>query len=876
MLKNLLKQQMTPTTAPKSAPKKTAVQTPREATPEPVAKTASTISTDEFQAWTDKIRAARSDDAALLQLVHQAPGVDVKLAAIEAMTQEESARRAMRELREGDKRLYRAAKSRWQAISGKRKAIAQANALIASARALLEQEFQPVNRAVELDRAWNALPVELLDAELRAEFAALSAQLGARARERGDGEQAITRWLAAADDAIRQLGASLAGVAQGDLPPGAARSLAAGLLELLGSVPDANDARCMQKTDAANRALALASSVVQRAEFLQALPAPGIADEAGDKAKIAQWRDIPEVPEAELQAVLARRFADWRNTSIHERQLEHHARRAHEQKERAEQEQQRLSAIELDVKAAEAAHAAGQVTELTRLMTPIERALKHGPVNAALARRIGSLHGGLLRLRDWQRWSGRQGREQLVAEAQALERAAAGNVAIKPHAEAIDKLRERWKELDKLGAPTDQGLWQAFDGALKAAYAPVAVHLDKLKAARDQNLAARNRVIDDLAQAAEKCLPVAGWRAIARALEEAHVAWRKLGPVEHTVPRKAQQGENAVSARYAAARQALEAPLRQAYRQAIEQREQLVAAARKLAGSGGRDAIDKVRALQTQWQAHAKALALPRRDESALWTAFKAATDAVFAERDAARGAKEAQFNARQKAREDIIGRVDALSSSGAASEIKRGLAEADAAWRASGEVARPQAANLDARYRAARDAATRRLGELAAYAVQARFDALTAAIALCHDIETSGAPPADLEARWNSVQNLPDAWKTRLEARFRAAGSNSGPLSAPPSASKSGTKSSEGLPEMLLKLELACGIDSPAEFLADRRRLKLHALKDAMEGRRAVVNTPQDVERWLLDAAATPRPDESSRERLARIIAAVRQQQRK
>jgi hypothetical protein len=167
-------------------------------------------------------------------------------------------------------------------------------------------------------------------------------------------------------------------------------------------------------------------------------------------------------------------------------------------------------------------------------------------------------------------------------------------------------------------------------------------------------------------------------------------------------------------------------------------------------------------------------------------------------------------------------------------------------------------------------------LGELAAYAVQARFDALTAAIALCHDIEASGATPADLEARWNSVQNLPDAWKTRLEARVRAAGSNSGSLSAPPSASKSGAKSSESLPEMLLRLEVACGIDSPAEFLADRRRLRLHALKDAMEGRRAVVNTPQDVERWLLGAAATPRPDESSRERLARIIAAVRQQQRK
>ncbi len=752
----------------------------------------------------DLPQTARSDDEALLRLVHEAPDIDLKLAAIEAITREEGARRAMRELREGDKRLYRAAKSRWQAISGKRKSTARANALIADARALLEQEFPPVNRAVELDRAWSALPADLLDAELREQFAALSAELGARARARGEGGQALTRWLAAADEAIGRLRGSLAGVAHGDLPPDAAQSLAAGLIELLGGVPDARDARCIEKTDAANRALALASSVVQRAEFLLALPASGVADEAGDKARIGEWREIPEVPEAGLQEVLAERFAAWRNASLEERRLAHDARRARERER-----------IEADVQAAEAALAAGQVAELARLMAPIERALKRGSPNAALGRRVAALHAGLSRLRDWQRWSGRQGREQLLAEAQVLERAAAGNVALKAHAEAIEKLRERWKELDKLGAPASQGLWHAFDGALKAAHAPVAAHLEKQKAAREQNLAARKRIIDDLALAAQKELPVAAWRAIARALEDAQAAWRKLGPVEHTVPRKAQHGEQGVIARYAAARQALEAPLEAAYRQAIGERERLVAAAKELAGSGRRDTIDKARALQAQWQAQAKALALPRRDENALWSAFKAATDAVFAERDAARHAKEAEFKARAKAREEA----------------------------------------------AARDAAAaRRRVELAAAALHARFDALTAAMALCREVETSDAPPAELDARWSALRDLPPAWRTKLEARLRGTGAKSG----------------ESLSDLLLKLELACGIDSPPEFAAQRQRLKLLALKHAMESRRPAGSSLQDLESWLVDAAATPRPDEASRVRLAAIVAAVRQQQRR
>src|SRR4030081_159612 len=118
------------------------------------------------------------------------------------------------------------------------------------------------------------------------------------------------------------------------------------------------------------------------------------------------------------------------------------------------------------VEAAEAAHAAGQVAELTRLMAVIDGALKRGPVNAALTQRIESLRQEQLRLHAWRRWSGAQRREELVTEAQALAKQAGEKAALKAHADAIDKLRERWKELDKLGGGTSKTLWLAFDGAL--------------------------------------------------------------------------------------------------------------------------------------------------------------------------------------------------------------------------------------------------------------------------------------------------------------------------------------------------------------------------------------------------------------------------
>jgi cell fate (sporulation/competence/biofilm development) regulator YlbF (YheA/YmcA/DUF963 family) len=820
------------------------------------------VSEGELQAWHEKIVAASGDDGALLQLAHQAPGADLKLAALAALTQEDALRQAMREFRDQDKRLYRAAKARWETVLARREAFEQAPVLIATARSLLEQASIPANRLVELDHAWGALKTDTLDAALVNDFGALRAELGTRVRSHGESEQALARWYAAVDAAIRAATAGLPDLARGAAAPaksGATRELAAALLQLVNEAPGAaGEGRIGEKIDAANRALALAASVVQRAEFLRALPVAGVP-EADEKALVERWRSFPEVSDESLQNVLAHRFSDWRNASEQERQRDREARRRHEGELNAQERKRRLAEMQRHVELAEAAHAAGHVAELTRLMTLIDNALKPGPVNAELARRIESLRQEQQRLRDWQRWSGGQRREELVAEAQALAKQAGEKVAVKAHAEAIDKLRERWKELDKLAAATSKTLWLAFDAALKAAYVPVAAHLEKLKEARNENLAARNGLIEGLAEARSKFDPAApDWRALARSVEDARVAWRKLGPVEHTVPREAQKGEKAVDTRFTAALRALEEPLTQAYRDAGQERERLIAAAKELGAATppARDSIDKVRALQTQWQAHAKSLPLPRREENALWTAFKAATDAVFTARDTARAAREAEATAPIKAREAVIDALLALPAESGAAQIKRALAEADTAWRSSPRIHGPQAARLEARFRAARESASKRLRELAERAAQARYDALLAAMRICDEREASPDSP-DLEARWSALTDLPGAWKTAMDARFHGK-----------SAAKPQT-----LPDTLLNLEVALSLESPPEFEAARRQLKMNALKFAMENRRPSATTPADIERWLLDASATPRPDELSRARLEKVIAAVRTQ---
>ncbi|HEY7241355.1 MAG TPA: DUF349 domain-containing protein [Burkholderiales bacterium] len=818
----------------------------------------------ELQAWRERIAAAKADDQALLQLAREAPEVDLKLAALAALTHEDALKQATREFRDQDKRLYRAAKARWETAVARRQAFTEAPGLIATARGLLEQESVPANRLVELDRAWDALNVAAFDETLANEFIAARALLGVKVRAHGEGEQALARWLAATEAAIGALTTGLGDLARGvavATQSAATAGRAAALLQLLNEAPasaKSDGERGSGRIDAANRALALASTVAQRAEFLQSLPASGAADEADENAKIAQWRGFPEVSDGTLQAVLTHRFTEWHNASSHERQLEREARRTREGEESAQQRKKHLGELQRQVEAAEAAQAAGHVADLTRLMSAIDTALKAGPANAALARRIDALRQEQQRLRDWQRWSGGQRREQLVAEAQVLAAMAAEKLALKEHAEAIGKLRERWKELDKLGGATNKALWQAFDGALKAAYVPVAAHLEKLKSARNDNLAARNGIIEGLAEAKSKFDPAApDWRALTRTIEDAKVAWRKLGPVEHTVPREAQKGEKAVDARFAVAIRTLEEPLVQAFKNAAQERERLIAAAKELTASNtlARDSIDKVRALQAQWQAHAKSLPLPRREESALWTAFKSATDAVFTARDAARAAREAEANAPLKAREAIIDALSALPADASATDVKRAIATADTAWRASPRIHGPQAARLEGRFRDARDSVNKRLRAIAERAAQARYDALLAAMRICDEREASSDTP-DLQARWSALADLPAAWKTAMEARFNGTGAGK----------------PQALLEMLLNLEAALSLDSPPEFEAARRQLKMNALKFAMENRRPDAGaSPADIERWLLEATATPRLDPASRVRLEKIIAAVR-----
>ncbi len=855
-------------------------------------------------AWENQLQAAMGDDAALLALAQAAPLIDIKHAAVQALSSEDALKRAEREFRERDRRVHRAAKQRYEALVDQRTARHSANKLLEAAAVLLYDASIPANRLVELERAWQALDGKLLEDAQHAAFAARWASLTALARERGEQQQMLTRWLADAQQALAQVNTLCAQVMEGveqRAELSVARDAADALLAATPPAPGAEDKQNklhLSLLHDLQQASHVASAIEARLKLLDELDAGTTAPletPASDPSVAARWRALPPCADTRIADSLNARFAQWQREQSD-------ARHGHlaQAKQRAKAESQAAKQARVDalsgvlndlLNTAEAALGAGQLGETAKQLAAIDAALKADKapgVERKLHARIEALQAEVARLKGWQHWGGGLARDDLVREAEALaaviananpgEKAAA-KFSIKAHADAIEHLRERWKELDKLGGATSRASWQRFDGALKTAYMPVAAHLDKLQAARKENLAARNRLIDELDAVKFADAPESGdgasetpdWRALARALEHFHTEWRKLGPLEHTVPRKAQ---NALVERMKASLARLEAPLQEARRVEQLQREKLLARAKALsADAQSRDVIAKVRDLQAEWQKHAKALPLARNVENALWAEFKAATDAVFKQRDAANAARTAEWHANQAVREALIARLGALYSGvdgGATSaEIKRTVAEVDAEWRKAGEAPKGVAAKLDAEFRAAREAAQQHLAGSALRTWHATCDALSAKLALCVELE-SAAPVDDIAARWAAQPALPAAWEQALQARFNAR------LNMTQSASDIPDGAAEAaFDAALLQLEAALDIASPPAFQAARRELKLRAMKNAVEARQATQISDTDITRWIAQAIAPPNTEETSQpvklQRLAAALAALR-----
>ncbi|MBC7625541.1 MAG: DUF349 domain-containing protein [Aeromicrobium sp.] len=860
MLDKLLKRRVSPPDASPTGAKPPKTEKKPKTTNKPVDAT-------NEEEWRNRLTTAAGNDDALLAIAKQAVSLVIKQAAIDAMTTEIGLKAAEREFRSHDRRVYRDAKLRYEGKVTERLARGEAAALIAQCKELLLSEPIPANRFVDIDRAWQRLDPARLTAEMVSEYGNISTQLTATLRARGDQQLSFKRWQSDAERAQQELIAGCLAVSQSGMDRDKLAQVYDRIESLRGQgalLPTADS----QRLEAQQReidhtqsqlesALQLARALDARLTFLDKMlvdiaAASGQSTMSDDGSLNARWQALPIANDARVAKTLHDRFEAYRRTETAARSAVTNAAVSADAEASAAAKQVERAAFEEVLVKAEAALGAGQIVESTASLAALDLQLKKHKMPPKLLGRLEHVRAEVARLKGWQHWGGGRVREDLVVEAEALGKAITDiKLNIKSHANAIEQLRERWKELDKLGGATNRELWLRFDGALKHAYLPVDAQLAKLKAIRQENLQARHSLITKLAEEAVAIVAVVppDWRNATRSLDHFQTEWRKLGPVEHTVPHKAQK---TLLEKMQATQAILEAPLAEARRVESLKREKLVEQAKALAAdSNQRDTIAKVRALQADWQQHAKSLPLARQQENRLWADFKAATDAVFKSRDTISAARDQEFKAHLDARDKLIATLTALTEDTPSAEVRKTLNEVDAAWRKAGEAPRHIAAKIDAKYRTARDQARDLVAGSAKRSWSKVCDALDAKIALC--VVKESGNPTNIDEDWATLTVLPAAWEAALNARRAAT-----PVKADAALS-------------MLKLEAAFDLASPPAFQAARQQMKLLAMKQAIEARQVVVVSSADIARWVAESIGTPMADAAGNARLRAVLNGLR-----
>ncbi|MGW8393259.1 DUF349 domain-containing protein [Pseudoduganella sp. HUAS MS19] len=757
------------------------------------------------------------DETAAVELILNSEFADVRLAAAEHVVSQDALEKVQQAVRNSDRRVAKLVQGRLDAIRHVQAEQKQAQACIALAQRLLADEKLTPNLVADLDRQWKVVDAAPAAA---AEFTHVRDALA----ERLEAQVSLQRAMIDALAALRQHPDAaelerLAGEHQAHMAAPERASLPRHLL---------NDF---------DAALAAERAWQQPAPPAADVPAAGasareIAPQPGDGAPPpAQGEGVTRADGHDVAAV--------------------RPPRPPKEKHKPSPAEQEANRHFMDlVEAMEAALAQGQL----HIAAEHDKTLKEsktGRLSPAQAERLAHARADLKRLGDWARWGGNVSREELV---HAVESLPAEGLGMSELAKKVGSMRERWKALDGVSGAAPKSLWEKFDAACTAAYAPAAAHFKHLADERHANAAKAQQLVDeanaliardaaqleaaggaqaDREESASGNLPhTHDWRTLASSTQRLRQAWSRLG----TIDRK---DKKRLDAAFSKAMDTLMAPLDSQRKIEVARREQLIEEVGKL-NPLDRHTIDTLRRLQESWQGHARALPLERKTEQALWQKFRAACDQIFARRKEHAHAADHERKAHLHVREAICAGLESATFEGddkaVLAAIGKALKDAAAAWHASGVVPRASEQKIDQRYRAAVGALQSQADSIRKRAGAAQANALREKLRLVQALENALTEDGDIDsagwgARWQALPALPAEQERTLRTRFDAALKAAGEGTGARAAYAGQLQENRGrLLSEVLRLEIVAGIDSGAEFAKDRLKMQVEVLQSSLK----------------------------------------------
>ena len=775
-----------------------------------------------------QLKALGSDEAAAAEFILQSPFSELRLAAAELLQGREHLERVYGAMRNVDRRVAKLVHGRLDAIRHHEAELRRGEDTLAQARAMLGDVLLTPNHVGELDRKWSVIRAP----ELAADFEAVRAQLGARLEAQVQLQRAMIDRLTA----LRQLdGQGLDAAALGEALARLQQEQTAALADpghpslpraLVGEVSNELARLTASLATAEKDAAALAA----RDAALTAWAAQP-QEELTPDALRRDWQRLPAMPanaatealQARFDALLASFPQAIRKPKPVQVAAPADSGAAHAKDKGADQ------AFLDQMEALEAALQQGSLGTAAEIDKSLKDAKDKGVrLTGSQLEQLTHLRADLKRLSDWARWGGNVSREELIKTVETL---ATQNLAMGELAKKVGSMRERWKALDTLSGPAPRSLWERFDAACSAAYAPAAAHFRQLADERHAN-AARGQALVEEAQAEIANLQQdnADWKHVSATVQRLRTAWSHLGAVDRKEKKR-------LDGLFSEALTTLQRPLENQRKVEVAVREQLIEEVHKL-DPNERHAVDMLRELQSRWQDHARALPLERKAEQALWQRFRAACDALFAARKEHAHAADSERRTHEAAKEALCVRLEAAAPDATPSNVARMLRDAAAEWQAIGPVPRAHEARIEGRYQAAVAQVQAQVAEVRRAADTVLAGVVRDKLRLIQALETALADPDsnagthtqgdDWRTRWAALAPVDGGYEPILQKRFDAA-----------LAALEGDRAAyarqlqENRPRLLndlLRLEIAAGIDSGAEFARDRLRLQVEVLQSSLK----------------------------------------------
>ena len=818
---------------------------------EPSAAVTSTNQQRALQA--DKLSRIGDDEAAAVEFILQCEFSELRLTAAELVHSPAQLERVHTAMRNTDRRVAKLMQSRLDAHRHREAEHRRAQTAVEQAEALLRDALLTPNHVAELDRKWSVIAAPELDAAFQTARAALARRLEAQvalqramidrvaALRKLDGAGLAADALAARLDALAQeQAAALQSPEQASLP----RALVADFTAE------------MQKLRAGQQVLeAGQAALAARAAFLDAQQARPPA-ELNAEALRREWKALPAVPQDEQGAELQRRFDALLGTLP---QAE--PRKPKEPKEPKEPREPKPDRAAAQPEGAHAGAGGGKPAaaegkagkdakrgadqHFIDMMDAMEAALQQGSLGAAAdhdktlkearekgmrlspaqSDRLAHLRAELKRLSDWARWGGNVSREELIKTVEALP---TQNLAMSELAKKVGSMRDRWKALDSLSGAAPKSLWERFDAACTAAYAPAAAHFRHLADERHAN-AARGQALVDEAQAEIARLRDGSveWKHVAGTVQRLRLAWSHLGAIDRKEKKR-------LDALFTDALNVLQGPLEEQRKAEMAEREAIIEEAAAI-DPHDRHAIETMRALQQRWQEHARALPLERKSEQALWQRFRAVCDDVFQRRKESMHEADIERRAHEAAKEAISARLEAAAADVTAATAGKLLRDAQTEWQAIGPVPRAHEARVEKRFHAAVALVQQHVDQARRAAGVAQAGMLRDKLRLVQDLEhavaSNEALDADWDARWAALPALDADLERTLRGRFDAAlGALRGTDEARGAYARRLDANRGQLLHDLLRQEIGAGIDSGPEFARDRLKLQVEVLQSSLK----------------------------------------------